>query len=127
MSHSSFDFDYRGKPPALTITPMTAIPPHGTNYFRQRAIEINADIAREQGRRQALRNVLAGAAMVGVCALCGLAGFVLASDRYDGSTYDLVQTHATGESDIIDYDLSADDCRGYLLAGGRNLTCEKGN
>lgn len=116
MSNTSFDFDYRGRPAALRS---------GT-YFRDRANAINAEIAAERARAQGFKNTVATLAFIGIAALSGLAGFTLAQGERaaDLRTFDLIQF--TGEeSDIIDYDLSREDCQRALLERrGLRLACE---
>lgn len=96
----------------------------GETAFRDRATEINRKMAAECVTQGRFKSTLAIAATASLMALSGLAGYASASHGHDGQTYDLVST-INGESDIIDYDLSATDCRGYVLAGGVGLTCEE--
>lgn len=111
--------------PNIQITPMV----RSTNYFRDRATEINAQMAVERDRQRRFAIIAASICAAGVIALSGLAGFIIADIeraddlRNNAATYQLVST-VEGESDIIDHGLSRSDCQGYLLAGGNNLTCE---
>lgn len=105
--------------PNIEITPMS-----GETAFRDRATEINRKMAAERVTEGRFKSTLAIAATASLMALSGLAGYASAGHGYNGHTYELVST-IDGESDIIDYDLSAIDCRGYVLAGGSGLTCEE--
>lgn len=110
--------------PNIEITPMTTARP--TNYFRDRATQINAQMAAERATQRRFATIAASLCAAGVIALSGLAGFVIADIErgQDETTYQLVST-IDGESDIIDHGLSRSDCQGYLLESrGHNLTCE---
>jgi len=114
-----YDFNYRNRPAALRADP-------ASTYYRDRAAAINADMATEQHKARALKNTLVAAALLAIAGVSAVAGFTIGSNKAAATyrTYDLVQFHGA-ESDIVDYDLSREDCQTALLERRTDrLACE---
>lgn len=95
-------------------------------YHLDRARELNRQAAIEAARR----NTACSLAVMAVGALtalwAGYVGYTMRDMASDTGTYQLVEMHGQ-ESDIVDYDLTASDCRTALMqftAAGHTVACE---
>lgn len=111
--------------PNIEIIPMIPSEFQQHASFTQRLKEINAGINSERDRQRGLIVKGATGLLSIACVAAGLFGFYTYPTAHE-TTFQLVAIHASGESDIVDYDLTAADCFSVILADTTaGLTCEE--